>query len=264
MRPIAGGLCSICGERLVSPFAFAGEPVHSAGSGEARCGLCRRLGPPYLKASAYGSYDGGLRELIHLLKYAGVRPAANVLGRMLAEAIAELAPDFASAPVAVIPVPLYRSKLREREFNHAESITRAALKVIHLPGRLELCSSLLQRKRETVSQTGLTSQGYTTTRAGYLDTLNGIVASIWNALTSGMSTAGSIGALLKLLSFDGSNNVKAAPQTNVTVGGYASGQDPATLLMAAARSETRDVRVQDHLIAHLAVDLDYQCHLRSD
>lgn len=41
------------------------------------------------------------------------------------------------------------------------------------------------------------SQGYTTTRAGYLDTLNGLVAAIWNALTSGMATAGSIGLLLK-------------------------------------------------------------------
>jgi hypothetical protein len=40
---------------------------------------------------------------------------------------------------------------------------------------------------------GLTAQGYTTTRAGYLDTLNGIVAAIWNALTSGMATVGSIG-----------------------------------------------------------------------
>ena len=36
---------------------------------------------------AYGSYDGGLRELIHLLKYEQVRPAAAVLGRMLAEAV---------------------------------------------------------------------------------------------------------------------------------------------------------------------------------
>jgi hypothetical protein len=34
-----------------------------------RCGLCRRLEPPFVKATAYGSYHGGLRELIHLLKY---------------------------------------------------------------------------------------------------------------------------------------------------------------------------------------------------
>jgi hypothetical protein len=39
----------------------------------------------------------------------------------------------------------------------------------------------------------LTAQGYTTARAGYLDTLNGLVAAIWNALTSGMATVGSVG-----------------------------------------------------------------------
>ena len=72
MRPIAGGSCSICGERLFSPYAFLAEV-------EARCGLCRRLEPPFVKAVAYGSYEGGLRELIHILKYGQVRPAANVL-----------------------------------------------------------------------------------------------------------------------------------------------------------------------------------------
>jgi hypothetical protein len=39
----------------------------------------------------------------------------------------------------------------------------------------------------------LTAQGYTITRAGYLDALNGLVAAIWNALTSGMATVGSVG-----------------------------------------------------------------------
>ena len=57
---------------------------------EPRCGLCRRMAPPFDKAVAYGSYEGGLRELIHLLKYEQVRPAARVLGRMLHEAIASL------------------------------------------------------------------------------------------------------------------------------------------------------------------------------
>jgi predicted amidophosphoribosyltransferase len=89
MAPITGGLCSICSERLVSPFAFSVETPES-GSGDTLCGLCRRLEPPYVKATAYGSYEGGLRELIHLLKYNQVRPAANVLGRMLAEAIEDL------------------------------------------------------------------------------------------------------------------------------------------------------------------------------
>jgi ComF family protein len=150
MRPIAGGVCSICGERLVSPYAFSGE------HGEPRCGLCRRLEPPFARASAYGSYDGGLRELIHLLKYERVRPAANVLGRMLAEVIAALEPCFGRNVVLVVPVPLHAGKLRQRGFNQSELIARVALKLRPSGNRTALSASVLERQRETQSQIGLT------------------------------------------------------------------------------------------------------------
>jgi ComF family protein len=150
MRPIAGGVCSICGERLVSPYAFSGD------SGEPRCGLCRRLEPSFARAAAYGSYDGGLRELIHLLKYQQVRPAAKVLGRMLAEVIAGLGPSFGKSAVLVVPVPLHASKLRQRGFNQSELVARAALELRPVGDRLPLGSHVLERRRETQSQTGLT------------------------------------------------------------------------------------------------------------
>jgi ComF family protein len=138
----------VCGERLFSPYAVEGE---------ARCGLCRRVEPPFARAAAYGSYESGLRELIHLLKYGGVRPAASVLGRMLAEAIATLELEFPADAAAVVPVPLHRTKLRQRGFNQAELIARAALKIRQSGDRLRLCAGVLERKRETASQIGLTS-----------------------------------------------------------------------------------------------------------
>ena len=150
MRPIAGGICGICGERIFSSYALG------ASDGEPRCGLCRRIEPVVARAVAYGSYESGLRELIHLLKYGGVRPAANVLGRMLAEAIAGLEPLLPADSVMLIPVPLHRTKLRQRGFNQAELIARAAMKVSPQRGRLHL-SAVLERKRDTTSQTGLTS-----------------------------------------------------------------------------------------------------------
>jgi len=150
MRPIGGGVCGICGERLFSPYAVAGA------AGEPRCGLCRRSEPPFARSVAYGSYESGLRELIHLLKFGGVRPAANVLGRMLAEAIATLEPEFPGEPVMVVPVPLHRTKLHQRGFNQAELIARAAMKIKQGGDRLPLCAGVLERKRETASQVGLT------------------------------------------------------------------------------------------------------------
>jgi ComF family protein len=151
MLPISGGVCTICGERLFSPYVIAGA------EGESRCGLCRRLEPVFARAAAYGSYESGLRELVHLLKYGGVRPAANVLGRMLAEAIASLESDFPAGPISVIPVPLHRTKLRQRGFNQAELIARAAVKISPSRQRLHLCAGILERTRDTASQIGLTS-----------------------------------------------------------------------------------------------------------
>jgi ComF family protein len=149
MRPTDGAVCSVCGERLFSLYAIAGPD-------KPRCGLCRRAAPLFVRAAAYGSYESGLRELIHLLKYGGVRPAANVLGRMLAEAIATLAPEFLADAVPVIPVPLHHTKLHQRGFNQAEVIARAAVKISYPSGRLRLCAAVLERKRETASQIGLT------------------------------------------------------------------------------------------------------------
>jgi len=121
-----------------------------------RCPLCRRLKRPFEQAVAYGTYDGNLRELIHLLKYNGVRPAAEVLGRMLAECFDDLEPGFEQPEILVIPVPLFKAKLRQREFNQAELIAKAAVK-LRPAQRLRFTPNVLLRTRRTESQIGLTS-----------------------------------------------------------------------------------------------------------
>jgi ComF family protein len=124
--------------------------------GEAICGLCQQLHPPFEKAVAYGSYDGGLRDLIHLLKYQQVRPAAAVLGRMLAEAITSLADTIPAGTIAMIPVPLHKHKQAQRGFNQSELIARAAWKQLGRTDRFQMLAGVLLRRRETGSQIGLT------------------------------------------------------------------------------------------------------------
>jgi ComF family protein len=123
---------------------------------EPQCGLCQRLHPPFERAVAYGSYDGGLRDLVHLLKYQQVRPAAAVLGRMLAETIAGFEATLPDGQIAVVPVPLHPRKRAQRSFNQAELIASAALKQLRRPERFQLLSEGLLRSRETESQIGLT------------------------------------------------------------------------------------------------------------
>jgi len=128
-----------------------------ANGGEVRCLLCQRIDPPFERAVAYGSYAGGLRDLIHVLKFERVRPAAAVLGRVLAETIANLEKAMPVGTIVVVPVPLHASKQAQRGFNQAEMIARSALKQLSRPKRFDLSTGVLLRRRDTGSQIGLTS-----------------------------------------------------------------------------------------------------------
>jgi ComF family protein len=114
-----------------------------------------------VKAVAYGGYHGELRSLVHLLKYEGMQPVARRLGRLLADSLEAFA-SSADVPrqMLVIPVPMHPVKQRQRGFNHAELLARAAMAEMrrrHPQMRLHLETSLLKRVRVTVSQAGLTT-----------------------------------------------------------------------------------------------------------
>ena len=150
-RELSGIFCSVCGEACDVPA--------SLDSGDARCRLCRKAHPPFDRAVAYGSYDGALRDLIHLLKFNQVRPIAPILGGMLARTISVLEPSLPAGRIAIVPVPLYAKKKTQRGFNQAEVIARATLKHLarsgRFEGRFEICTGVLARTRETASQIGL-------------------------------------------------------------------------------------------------------------
>lgn len=142
--PLDGLLCRVCGEKLFSSFAESED-----GS---LCGMCRRAEPRFRRAAAYGAYEGALRDLIHLFKYKGTRPAGKLLGRLLNQAVTAMAlPDS----LIVVPVPLWSGKRNARGFNQAEAIARTFMD-FQTSSSIQLDTSILVRTRETASQTGLT------------------------------------------------------------------------------------------------------------
>ncbi len=162
IHPLQGSYCAVCGEDLHlqwrdgSPAEAADTASNQPDKNDARCLLCRRTDPPYERAVAYGSYDGPLRDLIHLLKFQQVRPAGRVLGRMLGQTISTLESTMPVGKIVVVPVPLYSRKRTQRGFNQAEAIASSALQKVKRPERFELCTSILLRRRDTASQIGLT------------------------------------------------------------------------------------------------------------
>jgi len=112
--------------------------------------------PYYLKGKHYfkkiysiGLYQGVLREAILLLKYQGVKGLILPLGKILLEYCEENI-DLSSFDL-IFPVPLFRSKKREREFNQAEAFAQIIGKRYSLP----VPNDNLLRIRDTRKMSGL-------------------------------------------------------------------------------------------------------------
>jgi ComF family protein len=150
IQPILLPRCNICGDLLGRAEAQFGD---------ARCQECSAEEPAFARAVNFGSYTGALRQLVHLLKYERVRPAAQVLGRLTVQACLQLEGDIDVAELLLIPVPVHKSRMRSRGFNQAELIARAAHRGIEeaIGRRLTLDSTTLLRTRFAESQVALTA-----------------------------------------------------------------------------------------------------------
>jgi ComF family protein len=116
--------------------------------------------PPFERAVAYGGYTGTLRSLIHALKYDGILPVAERLGGLLADAILKLESDsgMALGELLVVAVPLHATKRKQRGFNHAELLAKAAVRVLRArrpDWKLTVAGGALERRKATQSQAGL-------------------------------------------------------------------------------------------------------------
>jgi ComF family protein len=109
------------------------------------CSVCRESLANFDTAYSFGSYEGPLRELIHLFKYAKVESLAAPLSRFLSRAL-PLDQQFD----AVLAMPMHWRKRWERGFNQAELLAKPIARRYGLK-----LQTNLQRARYTKAQAGL-------------------------------------------------------------------------------------------------------------
>jgi ComF family protein len=155
--PQAGALCGICGEALGMESARFASAM-----GIDACTMCRLAPPDFAQAVAYSNYEDELREMLHLLKYERVlRLAQAELGEWMASAMLLLVDD-AATEVAVVAVPLFGARERQRGFNQSVVLADAAmarLKKLRPEWKLAAAHAALARVRDTEAQFGLDPRG---------------------------------------------------------------------------------------------------------
>lgn len=110
--PLTPPLCDACGDPLAT---WRVETIPSG-----RCARCRRLRRSIARARAVGAYEGALRAIIHAWKYEGRRSLARPLAALLHVRGSEVL----EGADCVVPVPLHRSRRRQRGFNQAADLAR--------------------------------------------------------------------------------------------------------------------------------------------
>jgi ComF family protein len=145
IRLITPPYCPCCGEPFRSPMTLTSSP-------EYRCGACRAQPPHFDHARAVGRYEGPLRQAIHLLKYRGKLHLKQPLLRLALEHFDTHFP--ATVFDAIIPVPLHRERLMQREFNQATVLAKGLAHYLHVP----ILERLLVRVRSTRPQVELSGR----------------------------------------------------------------------------------------------------------
>ena len=192
MRRIAPPVCGRCGQ----PLDRWSAQWEAEGSGRAHCEFCSQW-PAELAwtASAVWLEEGPARSLVYALKYGGWRIAARPMAAVMAVALAARLRGLD----ALVPVPLGRTRLRDRGHNQAallaEALGRATgVRVLH---------GALVRARETRTQTRLSPAGrWENTRGAFAASgkaLGGMhVALVDDVVTTGATLGAAAQALAEL------------------------------------------------------------------
>jgi ComF family protein len=147
-------------------------------------GLPAVLPEPLLQLEWCAPYRGLIRDAIHALKYGGERRVAEPLGIAVARRWrrAGIGGDL------LVPVPVHPERRRERGFDQAELLARAAARELGLP-----VGSVLERRRATTAQSELDRDRRAANVEGVFGVRRGggvAVAGRWPILVDDVATTG--------------------------------------------------------------------------
>ena len=180
-------ICVSCPLRLPAPAVAArsGGARRVDAPGGVLLGLPGDVPSPLVQLEWCAPFEGVVRSALHDLKYAGERRLAPILG----DALAQRWRRVGAGGDLLVPVPIHRDRERERGYDQAVLLARAAAARLSLP--VEPC---LERYRPTIAQFQLDRAHRATNVAGAFRVRQGcepLVAGRWVVLIDDVATTGS-------------------------------------------------------------------------
>lgn len=115
-------------------------------AGADHCGHCQLSPPPFTLTQAAFRYAFPVDRLLPRFKFHGDLAAGSLLAALMQWSL-----DLSARPALLIPVPLHRSRLRQRGYDQALELARMLAREARVP----VCANRLLRRRATQAQTEL-------------------------------------------------------------------------------------------------------------
>ena len=168
-------------------------PLAKHSGDQLKCGQCLQKPSAFDHSLSLFSYEKEAVTLIQQLKFNEKLAYSRLLGSMLADAIDK---NAAKLPECILPVPLYKKRLRQRGFNQSLELARPVARVLNMPVDVQ---SVI-RVRDTHAQTGLDKKQRRKNIRGAFDVarpLNAHHVAILDDVVTTTSTVNELARILK-------------------------------------------------------------------
>lgn len=182
--------CSICSKPLPAVYMEI-------------CADCIKLMPYYSKAISYTTFEGTIREAIHLFKYSSLTRFADAIAKLMSD-LPLLEADI------MIPVPVTKKRLKERGFNQSLLLARKLGSKYKIPVHF----NLLAKIKETGQQALLKGSERRLALKGAFITTEKINGQIIILVDDVMTTGTTINECAKTLIAGGASKVFAVVAAN--------------------------------------------------
>ncbi len=138
-------------QRNLPPFCHCcGRQLKKINISKSICPQCQKIRLHFDRAFSPCVYTGAIKELIHEFKYKSKDYLGPLLSRLMVEFIKEYNLPIETIDF-IVPVPLHTTRLREREFNQSEILSRYIAREF----KKDAFCDVIQRHRLTKTQTEL-------------------------------------------------------------------------------------------------------------
>ncbi len=174
-------------------------PLADKNETEVLCGHCQKKAPFFDAAYSVFRYEADIVNMVHQFKF----HQKLAFGRLLGTLISHKIQNLPVKPDCILPVPLFKSRLRHRGFNQSIELANVLSRALQIP----VLTNHVVRTRNTETQTGLNAKQRRKNIKGAFEMVKPVLVKHVAIVDDVITTASTVNELARILKRGGTERV---------------------------------------------------------